>query len=82
MRKEILDRIVIDKDICHGKPCIKGTRIMVTNILSLMAGGYDIPRILNYYPELIEEDVKVAMEYVLESIAGEEVRLLQSVQYP
>jgi len=78
MRQEILARININKEVCHGKPCIKGTRIMVTNILSLMAGGYDIPRILNYYPELSKEDVKAAMEYVLESIEGEEVRLLQT----
>lgn len=78
MRNEILDHIIIDKNVCHGKPCIKSTRIMVTNILSLMAGGYDIHKILNYYPELSEKDVKAAMEYVLESIEGEEVSLLQS----
>ena len=51
---------------------------MVTNILSLMAGGYDIFRVLNYYPELSVEDDKAAMEYVLESIEGEEIRLLQT----
>ena len=78
MKRESLERIIINKEVCHGKPCIKGTRIMVTNILSLMAGGYDIPRVLNYYPELSEEDVKAAMEYVLASIEGEEVRLLQT----
>ena len=78
MKQEIMSRIIINKEVCHGKPCIKGTRIMVTNILSLMAGGYDITRILNYYPELSEDDVKAAMEYVLESIEGEEVRLLQT----
>ncbi len=78
MRQEILARININKEVCNGKPCIKGTRIMVTNILSLMAGGYDFSRILDYYPELSKEDVKAAMEYVLESIEGEEVRLLQT----
>lgn len=53
---------------------------MVTNILSLMAGGYDIPRILTYYPELTEEDVKAAIEYTLETIEGEEVHLLRPLQ--
>ena len=61
-------RIVIDKNICHGKPIIRGTRIMVTNILSLIGGGYDTKRILEYYPEPVEDDVKAVMEYAIESI--------------
>jgi len=36
---------------------------MVTNILSLIGGGYDIKRVLEYYPELTEDDVKAAVEY-------------------
>lgn len=80
MNQKTHERIVIDKNICHGKPCIKGTRIMVTNILSLLAGGYDIPRILAYYPELSREDIKAAIEYILESIEGEEVHLIQTFQ--
>lgn len=43
-------RIVVDPNICHGKPTIKGTRIMVANILSLLAGGYSLAQILDYYP--------------------------------
>lgn len=57
------DRIVLSKENCHGKPTIKGTRIMVTNILSLIGGGYDIKRVLDYYPELTEDDVKAAVQY-------------------
>ena len=79
MKQETRDRIAIDRNICHGKPSIKGTRIMVINILSLLAGGYDIPKILAYYPELTKEDVKAAMEYTLETIDGEEVHLLQPI---
>jgi uncharacterized protein (DUF433 family) len=68
------ERIVVDPNICHGKPTIKGTRIMVTNILSLLAGGYSLAQILDYYPELKEADVKAAIEYAISSI-GEEVVL-------
>lgn len=57
------ERIVIDPRVCHGKPTIKGTRIMVANILSLFAGGYDIDRILEYYPQLTKEDVKAALQF-------------------
>lgn len=67
-------RIIIDPNICHGKPTIKGTRIMVTNVLSLLAGGYNLTRILDYYPELKEADVKAAIEYAISAI-GEEVVL-------
>jgi len=71
-------RITIDKTVCHGKPCIKGTRIMVTNILSLIAGGYDTRKILEYYPQLTEEDVKASIEYAIETVQGEDVYLLET----
>ncbi len=57
------DRISVDPEICGGKPCIKGTRIMVTNVLGMMAGGYTIARVLEAYPQLEEEDVVQALHY-------------------
>lgn len=74
---QIAERIVIDPKICHGKPTIRGTRIMVSNILSLLAGDYTIPQILEYYPELEEEDVKAAIAYAA-SVIDEEVVLIPS----
>nr|BAL56820.1 hypothetical conserved protein [uncultured Acetothermia bacterium] len=70
--KEI-QRVVIDPNICHGKPTIRGTRIMVSNILSLIRGGYTIPQILEYYPELTEEDVKAAIDYATAVIEEETI---------
>lgn len=78
MSPEREGRIINDRGICHGKPTIKGTRIMVTNILSLIGGGYDIRGVLQYYPELVEEDVKAAVEYAIESIEGEDVQLFEA----
>lgn len=69
------ERITIDPKICHGKPCIAGTRIMVTNILSLIAGGYNFDQILEYYPELKHEDIVEAIEYASATIQDEEVIL-------
>ena len=57
------DRIVVDPNICSGKPTIRGTRIMVSNILGMFAGGYTINRILKAYPELSRLDVVSALEY-------------------
>jgi uncharacterized protein (DUF433 family) len=56
-------RITVDPNICSGKPCIKGTRIMVKNILGMLAGGYSSERILEAYPELHWEDLFAALEY-------------------
>lgn len=70
--KEI-QRVVIDPNICHGKPTIRGTRIMVSNILSLIRGGYTTPQILEYYPELTEEDVKAAIDYAAAVIEEETI---------
>jgi uncharacterized protein (DUF433 family) len=66
-------RISIDPDVCHGKPCIAGTRIMVTTILSQLAGGYSIERILTGYPELTRDDVIAAIEYASSAIQEERV---------
>ena len=67
------ERIVMDADVCHGKPCIKGTRIMVANVLSLLAGGYDFQRIRKNYPELGDEDIRAAIEYAKDVVQDEEV---------
>jgi len=68
-------RIVIDPKVCHGKPCVRGTRIMVSNILSLLAGGYDVDRILRNYPELTQEDILATLEYAGEVVRDEEILL-------
>lgn len=57
------DRIIADRQICGGKPTIRGTRIMVKNILGMFAGGYTVERILEAYPELTAEEVSAAVEY-------------------
>ena len=67
------DRIVIDSNICSGKPTIRGTRIMVKNILGMVAGGYTMARIINTYPELTNNDVAAALEYASQVIDEEKV---------
>ncbi len=66
-------RIIINPEICHGKPIIAGTRIMVTNILSLLAGGYSVKRITEYYPDLTEEAVVAAIRYAIAALDNEDV---------
>ncbi|MDI6738597.1 MAG: DUF433 domain-containing protein, partial [Nanoarchaeota archaeon] len=59
----MIDRISIDRNIMHGKPCIKGTRIPVYLILDLLAGGSTIKEILDDYPDITEEDIRACVEY-------------------
>ena len=60
---DLLDRISVDQQICHGKACIKGTRIMVTVILDNLAAGINTEEILKSYPTLCPEDIKAAIYY-------------------
>lgn len=67
------DWIVVDPTICSGKPTVKGTRIMVKNILGMVAGGYTVEKILTSYPELTQEMVAAALEYAAAVIDEEQV---------
>lgn len=67
------DRIMVDSKVCGGKPCIRGTRIMVKNILGMLAGGYTLGQVLEAYPELTAEDVSAALEYASQVIDEEKV---------
>lgn len=69
------NRISVDPQVCSGKPCIRGTRIMVKNILGMIAGGYTISKILEAYPELTHEDVVEALDYTSQVIDEEKVIL-------
>jgi len=57
------DRISIDPRICHGKPCIKGTRIWVSLILDFLASGDSVESILQEYPQLSREDILACIAY-------------------
>ena len=67
------ERIITDPAICAGKPVIRGTRIMVRNILGLVAGGYSVDRIVQTYPELTKEDVSAALEYAAHVVGEEQI---------
>ena len=57
------DRISVDIHVCHGKACIRGTRIPVSVILDNLAAGMGTSEILMNYPTLTKEDVQAAIAY-------------------
>jgi uncharacterized protein (DUF433 family) len=60
------ERISIDPNVCHGKPCIKGTRIWVSLIVDNLAAGSSEEEILDAYPSLSREDIQAALAYAAE----------------
>ena len=60
---EHLDRITIDPEICHGKPCIRGMRWPVEVILDLLGSEMTIEEILEDHPELEKEDIIASLNY-------------------
>ena len=69
------NRISVDPNICHGKVCIKGSRIMVTVILDNLAEGLSEAQILSSYPSLKSEDVRAAIHYASDLASGRVVIL-------
>ena len=59
-------RISTDLNVCHGKACINGTRVMVSVILDNLAAGVPIDEILQSYPSLTGQDVQAAIGYAAE----------------
>jgi uncharacterized protein (DUF433 family) len=63
-----LHRITFDPEQCGGKPCIRGMRIRVKDILDMLAGGATEAQILGDFPYLEREDIQAALEYAAQSV--------------
>lgn len=63
--------IVIDPEIHHGEPCIKGTRIPVSIIIGSLADGMTFDEILSYYPQLSHDHIRAALAYAAEMMKHE-----------
>ena len=59
----MLERIQLSPGVCHGKPVIRGTRVLVSTILGALAGGDAIETVLEDYPSLSIEDVLEALRF-------------------
>lgn len=58
------DRITVNPDQCGGRPCIRGMRIRVTDIVDLLAAGLSTAQILEELPDLEADDISAALKYV------------------
>ena len=70
-RIEINSYIVADPDICHGKPTFTGTRVMVWQILEMLAAGESAQEIVQDFPSLSPKHIQAALDYAAHVTGGE-----------
>ena len=63
-----LDRITTDPQVLGGRPCIRGLRVRVKDILDLLASGVSRKQILDDYPYLEDDDIAAALEYAAQHV--------------
>jgi uncharacterized protein (DUF433 family) len=63
-----LDRITTDPQVLGGRPCIRGLRVRVKDILDLLASGASRKQILDDYPYLEDDDIAAALEYAAQYV--------------
>ncbi len=63
--QKLMDRIVVSREVMHGKPRVAGTRVMVYQVLDLLAAGKAPAEIISedYFPDLTDEDVRACILY-------------------
>jgi len=80
--EKLLKHISVNPDICHGKPCIKGHRIMVWQILDLLAAGLKPEEIAgeDYFPQITPEDVYACIAYANQLVKNEEIHFFEEMK--
>ncbi len=73
--KDLESRITMDPVMCGGRPCIRGMRIRVSDVLDLLASGLSTSEILEEMPRLTEEDVRACLVYASRRIDHPKVRV-------
>ena len=61
--RSLLRRVTVDPHVCHGEPCIRGQRIMVSSIVNSLKGGMSYDDLMLRYPDLTRDDIDAAVTY-------------------
>ena len=72
MQSWLSERISFDPAICHGKPVVRGTRVLVANIVGAIAAGDSIPSILQDYPSLQALDIRACLESAYAKVGNQD----------
>jgi uncharacterized protein (DUF433 family) len=71
MQTWLSDRIQLEPAVCHGKPVVRGTRVLVSNVIGAIAAGQSHAEILADYPAITEADIRACLEFAGELTAME-----------
>ena len=74
-RENLLSRITVSPDICHGKPCVRGLRYPVEALLEYLAGGDSVESLLKEFSDLEREDILACHEFSRQMLAAKSVHL-------
>ena len=78
-----MNRISVRPDVCHGKPCIQGARIEVSQVLDLVAAGKSFGEIIGeYFPDLTIEDIRACLEFARDLVQNEDIHIVEEVSRP
>ncbi len=69
-----LERITVDSEICHGKPCIRGMRWPVEVIIDMIGSGMSFDQILSDHPELERDDIIASLHYAKLNLSGKPLK--------
>lgn len=69
-----LERITMNPEICHGKPCVRGMRWPVEVIIDLVGSGMSFDQILIDHPELEKEDIIASLHYAKLNLSGKPLK--------
>ena len=76
MRNDLLSRITLNPQICHGKPCIRNLRYPVEMILELLSGGMSFDEILEDYEDLEYDDILATLSFATHIVQVKRVQVL------
>jgi len=65
--------IVLDPEICHGRPTFRGTRVLVSVVLAYMASGHSTVEVLEDFPSVTEQSIHAALAYAAETVARDRI---------
>lgn len=71
-KSELLRRITVEAGKCGGRPCIRGMRIRVVDVLELLSSGVDSAEVLSDFPDLEHEDILACLEFAVQAIKARE----------
>ncbi len=71
---ELMSRITVDRDVCGGRPCIRGMRIRVSDVIEMLADGVPFEQVLADFPYLQADDLKAALRFAASAVDHRVIR--------